>query len=504
MTPHSLPIHEIKVLERQRLDVGDLTDLIDSMHQFGLIQPVIINQENRLIAGARRLAAAKTLGWTSINVVYRETLSDDELHVLELEENIRRLDETWQEQTLHIETIHYLKVKTAALNSEAWGQRETSRLLGLGNNTNSHVSACLIMAKKLRLELNQDNKPREDARFWKCDNLDQAWKLWLRDQQDEANAELAKRHQENSIPVSIIEEEKVLLSEFEKVELNPDLLEEERQKYYANPHNTAGSFDFYWQERQSKVDEIRNTVYLSNKILLGDSIAFMQSHDNEGRFDHIITDIPYGIDLEMLNQQNQHGGITGLEGVEELHDVDYNLKLIASFFPAAYHCTNDKAFVITWCDQMLWQYMYDLAMKAGFVVQRWPITWIKSEAMNQCVAYNTTKDTEIAIVCRKKGATIAKQPNTSVIQCGKDDLCAAIRHPFAKPFLCWEFLTSFASIRGQSILEPFAGQGSGVISMLQLDRNVVAVELDKTHHAALLENVRNLFYLKSNPNYAFK
>jgi DNA modification methylase len=209
--------------------------------------------------------------------------------------------------------------------------------------------------------------------------------------------------------------------------------------------------------------------------------------------------------MAMLNQQNPHGEFKDIDTVEELHDVKYNLQLIADFFPAAYKTTKDKAFVITWCDQMLWQYMYDHATKAGFQVQRWPITWVKtSSCMNQCVAYNTTKDTEIAMVCRKKGATLARQPATSVISTGKDDLCSDVGHPFAKPHLIWEFLANLCSLEGQSILEPFAGRGSGVISLLRCNRNVFGVELDEAHFNALIENTKSLFYLKLNPNATFK
>jgi site-specific DNA-methyltransferase (adenine-specific) len=192
-----------------------------------------------------------------------------------------------------------------------------------------------------------------------------------------------------------------------------------------------------------------------------------------------------------------------LDTILELHDVEYNRQLIADFFPAAFNALGKSGFVITWCDQMLWQYMHDCAVRAGFAVQKWPITWVKNNAMNQCVAYNTTKDTEIAIVCRKKSSVLTWQPNTSVIHAGKDDLCNRIDHPFAKPFLCWEFLIKMVSLEGQTILEPFAGRGSGVLSILDLKRKAIGIELDATHYSYLLENVKQ-FYLRLNPSFIFK
>ena len=154
---------------------------------------------------------------------------------------------------------------------------------------------------------------------------------------------------------------------------------------------------------------------------------------------------------------------------------------------------------------MLWTFMYHCAIDAGFSVQRWPITWVKTSAcINQAAQYNTTKDTEIAIICRKAGATLAKNPQTSVITAARDELCEAVGHPFAKPFEVWKFLTEAVSIEGQHILEPFMGRGSGVISMLRLNRLVTGVELDIPHYNAALENVKTLHYLKLNPNYEFK
>ena len=81
-----------------------------------------------------------------------------------------------------------------------------------------------------------------------------------------------------------------------------------------------------------------------------------------------------------------------------------NMTLLSKFFPAAYKVTREKAFVVVFGDLMQWQYMYDLAVKSGFAVQRWPIIWrkVNQSVMNNCAMYNTTKDYEIILVCRKR------------------------------------------------------------------------------------------------------
>jgi len=37
------------------------------MNVLGLLQPIIVDEELNLLAGARRLAAARKLGWTEID-----------------------------------------------------------------------------------------------------------------------------------------------------------------------------------------------------------------------------------------------------------------------------------------------------------------------------------------------------------------------------------------------------------------------------------------------------
>ena len=54
-------ISEIKIGARHRKDLGDIAELAKSIEDVGLLHPVVLNSERRLIAGRRRIAAFKAL-----------------------------------------------------------------------------------------------------------------------------------------------------------------------------------------------------------------------------------------------------------------------------------------------------------------------------------------------------------------------------------------------------------------------------------------------------------
>jgi ParB family chromosome partitioning protein len=87
-----LPIEDIKIKKRIRKDLGDLTSLIESLRSHGLVNPVVITKNNELIAGHRRIASAKVLGWKSIEVMVLDKISELEKLELEIEENVVRKD----------------------------------------------------------------------------------------------------------------------------------------------------------------------------------------------------------------------------------------------------------------------------------------------------------------------------------------------------------------------------------------------------------------------------
>lgn len=92
-----IALEDIKIKRRVRRKNEDIEALMDSMKRYGLMNPITVNSKNVLIAGRRRLEAAKRLGWRMINaVVIEDTDKITELE-LELEENTQRSNFTDRE-----------------------------------------------------------------------------------------------------------------------------------------------------------------------------------------------------------------------------------------------------------------------------------------------------------------------------------------------------------------------------------------------------------------------
>lgn len=92
-----IPVDSIIVRERVRHELGDLTALMESMQQHGQLNPITITRNNELIAGHRRLLAARTLSWQHIDATIVDRDSEADKLALELEENVHRKDFSPQE-----------------------------------------------------------------------------------------------------------------------------------------------------------------------------------------------------------------------------------------------------------------------------------------------------------------------------------------------------------------------------------------------------------------------
>ncbi len=92
-----IPIIEIepnRAQPRTRFDEDALQELADSIKQYGIIEPIVVQKRDKhfeIIAGERRWRAARIAGLKEVPVVVKE-YSEDEIFTIALIENIQRED----------------------------------------------------------------------------------------------------------------------------------------------------------------------------------------------------------------------------------------------------------------------------------------------------------------------------------------------------------------------------------------------------------------------------
>ncbi len=115
-----VPISSIKIKKRIRKDNGDIATLAASMMRYGQLHPLIITNKYVLVSGYRRLLAAQSLGWDTIEAVIVDKTSKLELYELELDENLYRKALT--EDELHDAFIHLDKLRNPGWFMRLWNK----------------------------------------------------------------------------------------------------------------------------------------------------------------------------------------------------------------------------------------------------------------------------------------------------------------------------------------------------------------------------------------------
>ena len=82
-------IDEIKIIDRKR-NAGDVTQLCASINEIGLLQPITVTSDFKLIAGLHRITACKLLGWKDIEVNVVDYNSEILSELAEIDENLIR------------------------------------------------------------------------------------------------------------------------------------------------------------------------------------------------------------------------------------------------------------------------------------------------------------------------------------------------------------------------------------------------------------------------------
>lgn len=453
----------IIVPPRLRKDYGDLETLSESIRTMGLIQPLVVRPASdghfELVAGGRRHAAIGLLREASPDTfshvpVYCmfHLLEDDETKLVELEENLRRKDMSWQEVAIGIAEVHRARYHKAALTGTDWICAQTGDLFGVHR---SYVQNALQIADALEAG---------DDEILKCENASTALALILTRKRKEIESYKA------ALQKAAVTARKAVASVQTAAKQLDDLVAESLETAPPDPTSAFDELDAY--------------AYAMDTVLLGDSIEYMDSLAANS-FDHIYTDIPYGIDMDNLE-------IKEIGETADQHDRDSNIQLFEPFLDQAYRLVRPGGFCVFWCDIEHFSHLTYLAKTAGFRVQRWPLIGVKSgPCKNSAASFNCTKDYEILMVCAKTNGILHTKRSTSIVpfswESGERQQYA---HPFVKPFNAHKHIIETFIPPDQTFFDPFCGEGTGVVAGLRLGRRPTGMDLVESHVNRAREHVK--------------
>ncbi len=458
-----IKIADVIIGERLRQDTpavkAKVEEIARSIKELGPLQPVVIDEKNQLIDGGCRIQAYQFLGVDEVPYVRRFKVTDSKRIALEVEANLRRSDLTWQEKVMAIGKVHYMKEAEAAESNEEWGQRATGSLL------NVNVASVNNALQVYKLLLAKDNE------IASADSLKDAMLILVERKRNKA---IQYRMATTGEAPKVVEEQ-----------IRPITFALGNAK--TNPISAPIAATVVDQ----KSDPIKASKHIDlSKILFNtDCVAWMHAAPKDS-VDVIVTDIPYGVDLDNMED------ISNIDMMRDTHNVEANVELMPKFIEAAYHILRPNSYLLFFYALQHHEKLRDWGTASGFKVQDWPLMWLKPHSCkNNAPQCNWTKSFEPVMVM-KKGSPVL---NTRMTKChlevdGMPDKKQQ-SNPFAKPleFLSQMIFKPLGLQPGAICLDPFAGEGSILSAAVLHGLQPIGLELDEMRFPALVSRMQRLY-----------
>lgn len=496
-----LDISTIDDTIRARKDYGDLTGLSESLKNLGSIHPIVVSLDAdgkpKLVAGGRRLRAAKESGFLSLHhgsilepgkvgFLFREEVSEEVLKEAELDENLFRLKTKWQEDCVLIDDVHRIKQEKYGKNK--WGMRQTAEVLGPGYGR-TKVSYATILAKLIRAG---------DEDVLSAPTMSDAIAVLTKRQEDKALKELQTR----TLAVTPAATSVDLSSFLDQLKMNvggPKPSTIKGGDVNASPTESgAGLPTTSAPTSQPSEPDAPILVPLSTMFQLGD---FQEVCSNlpDACIDHIVTDIPYGIDMSNMDTMKN------IADVEKEHEVQVNVDLMKPFLEMSFRLVKSGGFCVFFYDLDWHEYLQASAEVIGWKVQRWPLIAYKTSAcQNNAAQYNFTKNYECAMVLRRDEKTVLRSQQPTSVWMG--DFAAERRlynNPFAKPFELWKWVYNAIAFPGQKVFDPFCGEMSACRAAVNCGLQPFGCEVNEKHYLRGLEHMKAVYALLYKSNVQF-
>lgn len=175
-----IKVDAVKIEGRFREEVGDVSDLVESIREKGFLSAIIIDSKNNLIAGERRLVAASKAGLESVPAIIYEAKNEIDAREIELIENVVRKDFTWDERANLEKYIMDLKKE----QDPSWTMEKQAEFLG---HSKGAVQRRITLASVLEVA----------PELADCSTEDEAWKKYKRLEEEIVTASLRDKDEQS-------------------------------------------------------------------------------------------------------------------------------------------------------------------------------------------------------------------------------------------------------------------------------------------------------------------
>lgn len=453
----------VKRDERIRRDPKEVeknaAQIADSLILVGPISPIVLNEADELIAGECRLEAYKLLKQTEVPIVRRFKLDRAMELMLELDENTRRAEMCWQDKCLAIDAVHTRETKLSAEKKKQWGLRATGELV---NQSHSYVRDCTIVALALR---------RQDQEIWNAKSFDQAKQILL------------GRKEQDAIKAKALQSANILVVPQPPKSTKPTGIVSIQ---LGTP--TVANLPSVIATTPEQIKDLR-TIQISDRLFNMDCVELMKTKLAEKSVDAIITDIPYGIDMDLMEDMH------GIDQMRSTHDVDQNVEQMKPFLEGAYRVLKDNTYLFFFFAQQHQEKLATWGREVGFSVLDWNLLWLKPHSCkNNAPHINPTKSYEPVMVMKKGSPRLAKAMTKCHMECDNSADKRLQSNPFAKPLdFINQMILDPIHFPGMTILDPFAGAGSIVRACILRGCKIIACDIDKDRFPELENRVKDTY-----------
>lgn len=410
---------EITVEDRAREDYGDLEELMESIKEKGVLQPITLALKDdgtlKLLAGGRRYESSLRLGLPTVPAIIRE--GETEITELEIEliENVHRKDFTWVEKANLTDRIDQL-YKSKDSN---WSGRKTAILI---DRSKSDVNRDIQLARAMTVipELGE------------CKTADDALKR-LKKIEEGAVVDLLRKRQAERI---------------ETVETD----------------NSGSGLD----KGIAAALRVADSSYIVKDCFEG-----MAGLKTNGSIQIIECDPPYGIELneQKAGKDSVTSTVTGYKEVERDEYAGFLKKLAEELFRVA----GKDCWLVFWYGQTHHQLVLESLRAAGWLVDEIPAAWVKPNGQTLQPELYYARCWEPFFLCRKGKPVMAERGRSNVFQFNG---ASNKYHPTQRPLDLIEAIFKTLSVGNEQVFVPFLGSGATLRAAFNMGLRAFGYDLD--------------------------